>query len=159
MPSPDRPRADVHLRDVTAADLPIFFAQQLDPEATHMAGFPSREHDAFMAHWAKNMAHAGNIMQTIVAGDHVAGNIVSWAQDGQREVGYWLGKDYWGQGIASAALALFLEHVAARPLYAHVVKHNLGSIRVLEKCGFVPAGEHDEELQLRLGDEPGAHAS
>jgi len=26
--------------------------------------------------------------------------------------------------------------VAIRPLYAHVVAHNVGSIRVLEKCGF-----------------------
>ena len=41
----------VTLRDVTEADLPIFYEQQLDPEATQMAAFPSRDRDAFMAHW------------------------------------------------------------------------------------------------------------
>jgi len=42
---------DVQLRDVLADDLPIFFEQQLDPEATQMAAFPARDRDALMAHW------------------------------------------------------------------------------------------------------------
>lgn len=41
---------DVLLRDVTESDLPIFFEQQLDPDATAMAAFPSRDREAFMAH-------------------------------------------------------------------------------------------------------------
>jgi RimJ/RimL family protein N-acetyltransferase len=45
--------------------------------------------------------------------------------------------------------------VEARPLYARVVKSNVASIRVLEKCGFVKVGEHAgdngmEELLLEL---------
>ncbi len=43
-------------------------------------------------------------------------------QTGQREVGYWFGRQYWGKGVATRALAAFLDHVAVRPLYAHVVK-------------------------------------
>jgi RimJ/RimL family protein N-acetyltransferase len=54
-------------------------------------------------------------------------------------VGYWLGRSYWGRGIATRALALFLPLVPARPLYAHVASHNTGSMRVLVKCGFRPA--------------------
>src|SRR4029077_2832758 len=45
----------VTLREVTQEDLPIFFEHQLDAEATRMAAFPSRDHEAFMAHWARIM--------------------------------------------------------------------------------------------------------
>jgi RimJ/RimL family protein N-acetyltransferase len=93
--------------------------------------------------------------KTILFDGHVAGNVVSWQQSGKREVGYWIGKEYWGKGIATTALSEFLSHVAARPLYAHVAKHNIASIRVLEKCGFTISGESApgeavEELVLIL---------
>jgi RimJ/RimL family protein N-acetyltransferase len=147
---------DVFLRAVTEADLPIFFEQQLDPEATRMAAFPSRDRDAFMAHWAKIMTHDTNILKSILFNEQVAGNIVSWEQGGQREVGYWLGKEYWGKGIATKALAAFLCQVKTRPLYAHVARHNLASRRVLEKCGFRMYNEEVEEFVLKLkSDERG----
>ena len=132
----------VILRDVIEADLPIFYEQQLDPEATQMAAFPSRDRDAFMAHWKnKVMGNENGKVKAILFDGHVAGNIVSWEQSDQREVGYWLGKEYWGKGIATKALAEFLGYVKIRPLFAHVVKHNIGSQRVLQKCGFVISGE------------------
>ena len=130
----------VVLRDVIESDLPIFLAHQLDPQATSMAAFPARESDAHFAHWAKIMSDGTNVLKTILADGQVAGNIVSWDASGQREVGYWLGREFWGQGIATRALELFLGEVAIRPLYAHVVRHNRASRRVLEKCGFVVIG-------------------
>ena len=141
--------AEILLRDVTEADLPIFFEQQLDPDATQMAAFPSRDRDAFMAHWKKIMGNESNILKTILFNGHVAGNIVSWYQSGEWEVGYWIGKEYWGKGIGTKALTEFLGCVRARPLFAHVAKHNIGSQRVLQKCGFVISGEakfHDENV-------------
>lgn len=106
----------VILRDVIEADLPIFYEQQLDPEATQMAAFPSRDRDAFMAHWAKIMNNKTNIIKTVLFEGQVAGNIVSWEQSGEREVGYWIGKEYWGKGIGTKALAEFLGYVKIRPL-------------------------------------------
>jgi RimJ/RimL family protein N-acetyltransferase len=141
---------DVVLRDVTEDDLPILFEHQLDPDATRMAAFPARDRQAFMAHWARILADATVAKQTILVGGQVAGNIGSWEQSGKREVGYWLGKQYWGRGVATAALAAFLKHVQARPLFAHVAKHNLASRRVLEKCGFLCCGEEDDEFILKL---------
>ncbi len=138
------------LRDVSASDLPIFFEQQLDPVATQMAAFPARDRDAFMVHWAKIMAGESNILKTILYGDQVAGNIVSWEHDDEREVGYWLGRAFWGKGIATQALALLLQQVSSRPLTAYVVKHSLASIRVLEKCGFTRTSEEGEEVKLIL---------
>lgn len=133
--------SSVVLRDVTEADLPIFFEHQLDTEASQMAAFPSRDRDSFMAHWRKILGDSTLIKQTILFDGAVAGNIGSFEQDGQAQVGYWIGREYWGKGVASAALAAFLAHVQARPLYAHVAKHNLGSVRVLEKCGFAICGQ------------------
>ena len=127
---------NILLRDVIESDLPILFEQQLDPDATAMAAFPSRDREAFMAHWTKIMADESNILKTIVFDGQVAGNIVGWENTGEWEVGYWIGKEYWGRGVATQALLLFLGLVKTRPLYAHVVKHNIGSRRVLEKCGF-----------------------
>lgn len=133
---------NVRLRDVIESDLPIFYEQQLHPEATQMAGFPSRGEEAFMMHWkTKVLGDDTVLVQTILFNDEVAGNLVCFEQLGEREVGYWLGKDYWGKGIATQALEDFLKHIETRPLYAHVAKHNIGSRRVLEKCGFTISGE------------------
>lgn len=133
--------SDVLLREVTASDLPIFFEQQLDPDATQMAAFLARDREAFMAHWTKILGDETITKKTILFEGQVAGNIVSFEQFGERLVGYWLGKEYWGKGIATQALSAFLDQVKVRPLYAHVAKHNIASIRVLEKCGFTIIGE------------------
>jgi len=140
---------NVLLSDVTESDLPIFFEQQLDPDATEMAAFPSRDKAAFMAHWAKTLGDGSVITRTVVVDGKVAGNIVSWDQEGRREVGYWIGREFWGKGIATRALSAFLSEETTRPLYAYVASHNVASIRVLEKCGFTISDE-----QLDPSDEP-----
>lgn len=132
---------NVQLRHVLETDLPIFFEQQLDPEAAQMAAFPARNREAFMTHWKRIMTDESILIKTILFDGNVAGNIVSFVQLGEREVGYWLGKEYWRKGIATRALEQFLELIETRPLYAHVAKHNIGSRRVLEKCGFTIAAE------------------
>jgi RimJ/RimL family protein N-acetyltransferase len=106
-----------------------------------MAAFPARDREAFMAHWAKILVDPEVPKKTIVIDGAVAGNVVSWVQSGRRLVGYWIGREYWGRGIGTEALARFLTVATERPLYALVAKHNVGSIRVLEKCGFAPCGE------------------
>ena len=150
---------NIILREVTESDLPILFEQQLDPEATAMAAFPSRHREAFMAHWARIMADEKGIIRTVLFNGQVAGNILSWEMEGEREVGYWFGREFWGKGIATQALAEYVNIVTTRPLYAHVAQHNIGSRRVLEKCGFKvigedsytnPAGVSVEEFMLKL---------
>lgn len=127
---------EISLRPSTADDVEVFYEHQLEPEGIAMAAFPARDRETHFAHWDKILKD-DNILRTIVAGGEVVGNVVSWVHDGRRELGYWIGKAYWGKGIATEAVKLFLEEVPDRPLEAWVAGHNLGSIRVLEKCGFV----------------------
>jgi RimJ/RimL family protein N-acetyltransferase len=131
----------VQLREVQEGDISIFFEQQRDPLANQMAAFPARDEQNFMQHWAKIMQDKTNILKTILFEGQVAGNLVSFVLSGEREVGYWLGREFWGKGIATQALSLFLQQLDERPLYAHVARHNIASQRVLEKCGFKLAGE------------------
>jgi len=133
----------VTLRDVIPSDLPIFFIHQQDPEANRMAAFTSRDpsdREAFDNHWAKIMNDDTIINKTILYNGEVVGNIAKFIMFGQPEIGYWIGKEFWGKGITTRALAAFLKVVNIRPLYAAAAKDNAGSLRVLQKCGFVITG-------------------
>jgi RimJ/RimL family protein N-acetyltransferase len=132
--------AEVSLRAVEGDDLPIFFEDQADPEASRMANFVPRDREAFMAHWEKVLRDETVVVRTIEFQGRVAGNVVSWEHDGERDIGYWVGREHWGKGVATSALSAFLHELETRPLRAHVAHHNVGSIRVLEKCGFTRRG-------------------
>lgn len=129
----------VSLRAVVDADLPIFFVQQADAEAVHMAAFTSKDPAdgaAFDAFWTRIRGDRSVYIQTVLADGEVAGSVLRYVDDGHPEVSYWLGREYWGTGIATLALGLFLVLLEERPIYARAAKDNYGSIRVLEKCGF-----------------------
>ena len=134
------PGGRISLREVEAADLPTLFEHQNDPVANQMAAFPPRDHEAFMAHWKKVLADEKVIKRTILFENEVAGSVLCFER-GQLQIGYWLGREFWGHGIASRAVWQFVSLIPIRPLWAHVAKHNGASIRVLEKCGFKLAGE------------------
>ena len=147
------------MRDVEEHDLPIFFEHQLDPDANRMANFDARDRAGFIGHWAKIMRDDTVVVRTVEFEGRVTGNIVSWEHDGERDVGYWIGREHWGKGIATAALSAFIAEIGMRPLHAHVAAHNVGSIRVLEKCGFErtgggstapPDADGVEELLMKL---------
>jgi RimJ/RimL family protein N-acetyltransferase len=138
------------LRDVVESDLDAFFEHQRDPDANEMAIFPARDRETFDAHWRKILADDSLTKRTIVHAGQVAGNIGCWEQDGQRLVGYWIGREFWGKGIATEALAELTEELKVRPLHAWVATTNVGSIRVLEKCGFVQVGSRTTDVEELL---------
>jgi len=153
----------VRLREVEDGDLAIFFEHQADPISSLMAAFPSRERGPFEEVWGRIRRKGGVSARTILFDGQVAGNILCFERGGETLIGYWLGREFWGKGIATRALTQFLSIVKHRPLHARVAKHNTRSIRVLEKCGFVHCGEGSitdlaepvEEFVFRLsGDSP-----
>ena len=139
------------LRDVVDDDIPIFFEQQNDPEAIEMAAFPPREWQPFVEHWGRIRTDPTLVTKTIVADGQVAGNVLSFPRADRRYVGYWLGREFWGRGLATRALAELVEELD-RPLYAEVSTTNIGSIRVLEKCGFKVIGKTVEHHEALGGD-------
>ncbi|MFF9374365.1 GNAT family N-acetyltransferase [Streptomyces griseoluteus] len=150
---------DVRLRGVTEDDLEIFLAFEHDPEAVRRSRFTPRPRDAFLTHWRTRIFPDPDcLVRTVLADGEVAGNVVSWTQDGRRFVGYWLGRPYWRRGIGSRALGRFLtEEEPVRPLYADPFAGNTASVALLEKHGFTRVGEPDEEgFVLLVLDGPAA---
>ena len=130
--------AVIALRPVAPSDVQIFYEHQADEVAAHMAAFTSRDRAAHFDHWAKRFqGDDSGIVRTVTVDGAVAGNVMSWpdAEVG-RLLGYWIGREFWGQGVATAAVGAFLAEVRERPIYAFVAAHNGGSQRVLEKNGF-----------------------
>lgn len=161
------PLPKVTIREVEPSDLDTFYLHQLDPEANRMAAFVGREprdRPTFDAHWRKILNTAGITQRTIVADSQVAGHVACFPLEGNLEVTYWLGQEFWGRGIATEALKQLLRLVVARPIVARTATDNLGSLRVLQKCGFTIVGqdkgfahgrgEETAEYLLRLDSEP-----
>jgi RimJ/RimL family protein N-acetyltransferase len=151
------------LRGLRDEDLAVLFEQWADPIAARMAAFTASDHmdrRAFERRWSRLRADETVIARVIVADGEVAGTISSWGDPDEREVTYWIGRSFWGKGIATGALRAFLTVDPARPLHARVASDNVASRRVLEKCGFrIIAHERGfaearsaeiEELVLRL---------
>jgi RimJ/RimL family protein N-acetyltransferase len=153
----------ITMREVKASDLETFYEHQLDPEAVRMAAFvceDPKDRVAFRAHWDKILNSSQITNRAIIAEGRVAGHISCYPQGGDLEVTYWLGREYWGRGLATQALSRMLDLVVHRPIFARAATDNIGSIRVLQKCGFAIVGnnkdfangrgEDTEEFILRL---------
>jgi RimJ/RimL family protein N-acetyltransferase len=134
---------ELSLREVRDEDLPIFFEQQRDPVYDRMAAFTHKDPSnraTFDAHWAKIRADPAITIRTIVFEGEVVGSVATFVLFGDREVTYGIARRHWGKGLATRALSRFLGLVTTRPLHARAASDNLGSLRVLEKCGFRVTG-------------------
>jgi RimJ/RimL family protein N-acetyltransferase len=153
----------VGLRPVTNADLDGLFAQMSDPESVRMAAFTAQDpsdRDAFNARMTRVLSSPGSLHRAVEYDGVLVGSIASFVVDDDTEVTYWIDRAYWGRGIATRALGLLLELVPVRPVFARAASDNLGSLRVLTRCGFevigtnrdyAPGrGEVIEETILRL---------
>jgi len=65
------------------------------------------------------------------------------------EIGYWLGRKYWGEGLMTEAIMLILKfgfgNLGLHRIYAKLFEDNTGSVRILEKSGFKLEGRMREE--------------
>ncbi len=145
---PEIDSGSVSLRRVTPGDLPVMYAYQLDPEANRMAVARARNAEVFAAHWEKSLSDPGVVARAILVDGELAGHIACFKLGGQDSVGYWVTRAHWGKGVATKALGQFVGIVTKRPLHARAARSNAGSMRVLEKCGFVLTGyEWAEETE------------
>jgi RimJ/RimL family protein N-acetyltransferase len=127
------------LRPVLETDLPTLFEQRRDRVSNQMAAFTLPDPDnreAFMDHSLKNLHDPKVLWRAILLDGALVGSVAFFEMEGQASLAYWIDRAFWGRGIATRALTLFLQEARERPVYARVVEDNLGSRRVLEKCGF-----------------------
>jgi RimJ/RimL family protein N-acetyltransferase len=124
-------------------DLDQLFLFQLDKETNFLSAFTANDNNDKAAYLKKHtpfLSDPSIHMQTIWLGDKIVGSIAKFVMEGNPEITYWIDRKYWGQGIATAALKKFLNLEGTRPIHARVAYDNIGSQRVIEKCGFVKIG-------------------
>ncbi|MBS1780238.1 MAG: GNAT family N-acetyltransferase [Bacteroidetes bacterium] len=134
----------VALRQTEIPDLERFFQFQLDQEAIYLAAFTPKDPNNKEAYLEKYTRHLGDPtinMQTILLGETIVGSIAKFVMEGDTEITYWIDKNFWGKGIATEALKSFLTIENSRPIFGRVAFDNIGSQRVLEKCGFLRTGK------------------
>ncbi len=99
--------------------------------------------------WEKGVSFTYAVMD----GDDFVGacgvEIDKRGREGQPEIGYWIGKPFWGRGYGYAAARAVLTRVFSEQDWQYVIArsltHNPASIRILEKCGFQSTGEEEED--------------
>ncbi|MEO8769893.1 MAG: GNAT family N-acetyltransferase [Ferruginibacter sp.] len=135
---------EIKIRKTEKSDLPFFFQFQLDKEANFLAAFTAKDptdKEAYLEKYSKFLHEPTINMLTILIDETIIGSISKFEIQGDAEITYWLDKNFWGKGIATTALNYLLANENARPIFGRVAFDNLGSQKVLEKCGFVKIGE------------------
>lgn len=134
---------EIELRQTHKNDLETFFMFQLDKDANYLAAFTPKDpsdKDAYIKKWTQLLSDEKVNIRTILFQKEIAGSIAKYEMEGDAEITYWIGKSFWGKGIASNALKNFLEIEKTRPIFGRVAFDNIGSQKVLEKCGFSKIG-------------------
>lgn len=153
----------VALRQVNDSDLPVFFEYLRDPEAAAMAAIDPNDQHSFQKRWINLRRNPEAVVRTIEEPETnaVLGHITGFPDGSDFRVAYWVDREYWGRGVATAALGAFLQEVERRPVYARSPRHNKAAVVVLERNGFHLVGEESgysadagqvlDELILRHG--------
>ena len=118
----------------------MLYRFQLDAESNRLAFTHPQDRSDFDTHWGEVLADPDVTARAIVFNDSLAGSISCFLAEGLHHIGYWIARPFWGRGIATQALRLLLDELPHRPLYSRVAEFNAGSIRVLDKNGFVEIG-------------------
>lgn len=134
---------DIKLRQTEIADLEKLFLFQLDKEASYLAAFTPKnptDKSAYIIKHTKLLSDPTVNNQTVIVNNRIVGSIAKFEMEGEAEITYWIDRSVWGQGVATKALKHFLALETARPIFGRVAFDNVGSQKVLEKCGFVKIG-------------------
>ena len=148
------------LRPWAERDAPslAFFANEPLIAKNLRAGFPSpyglEDAKAFIA-FCHAQDPAENLCLAITDDDTAVGSIgVFCGGNGLAELGYWLGRPYWGKGIMTKMIAEIcgqaFHRFAIDEIFAEPYEWNAASQRVLEKAGFVYTGEKEKSRVYTL---------
>ena len=152
------------LRPWEESDAEILFKWAKDPEVGPRAGWPphkdvdeSREiiRNVFSGEgmWAVVLKETDEPIGCVGYLPAGASNLKIAPDEG--EVGYWIAKPYWNQGICTEALQLVIDHCfqekGFKMLWGTFFTSNPASGRVMEKCGFIDTGVEVTCPNLQVG--------
>ncbi|MEO6671602.1 MAG: GNAT family N-acetyltransferase [Ferruginibacter sp.] len=156
---------NITLTSTEKEDLEILFLFQLDNEGNYLAAFTSKDPSdkaAYIEKYSRFLTEPTINMRTIRVENKIVGSISKFVMGTDNEITYWIDKEYWGRGIATEVLKLFLKIENNRPIFGRVAFDNFGSQRVLEKADFIKVGADNgfanarqteiEELIYKLSD-------
>ena len=142
--SQDAPTVQALAGDAAVADTTLNIAHPYPPGAaaqwiaTHDAEFEGK----LGAIFAVTAQGIGTLVGAISVGMNAAHR--------HGEIGYWIGRPFWGRGYATAALRLLVAHCFSRlglhRVFAHHMARNPASGRVMEKAGLRPEGTLREHI-------------
>jgi [ribosomal protein S5]-alanine N-acetyltransferase len=152
----------ISLRALNEGDIDALFALFSDPVAMrYWAYLPYTERVQAEQRLQKDlegMARQEWLPWGIAQGTALIGTVTLHdlnREQGRAEIGYMLGRAHWGQGLASEAVSLAIDHafgpLGLRRLEADIDPRNSGSQRLLERLGFLKEGYLRERWQV--GDE------
>ena len=141
------------LRTFTEDDAPLLYELNLDPEVIRYTLDPMTD-----------LEHAKKVLVEVILPQYVLYNHGRWAahlkedmqfigwcglkyvsERQEIDLGYRFGQKFWGKGYATesayACLQYGFDKLNMRRIVGHALLENLGSIRVLEKCGMQYVGE------------------
>lgn len=137
----------IKLRDYSIADADRFAElasnENVSRYLIYTFPYPYTKQDAEW--WIKTGSKANNsVTKAIEYRGELVGTVGITPQTGWKdhsaEIGYWVGEEYWGKGIATEALCRMTDLVFStmkyKKLFAPVLGPNNASMRVLEKCGY-----------------------
>ena len=140
------------LRAWEDADAAALFVLASDPEIGPRAGWPAHASEAESLETIRNVlrgAESYAVALRTADGGAPAGTLAGAIalKDGrfitaptEYEVGYWIGRPYWGHGYAPEAMAALIAHarydLGATAIWAGYYVGNTQSRRVMEKCGL-----------------------
>ena len=150
------------LRAFTEADAEDVFAWAGDARVTMFLGWQPHESieatRQVLAGWIAEYANEDHYDWAIEFGGRVIGRIhTNYVSRGHRrcELGYYIGHDYWGKGLASEALRRVLDYLfneaGMNRVEAIYEPENPASGRVMEKCGMKYEGTLRQFFRCRDG--------
>lgn len=155
------------LRPWREEDAPRLYALCRDPEIGPAAGWPVHKSVEESREIIRSALSGEGIWAVTLRGDELPVGCVGLkptaaVEADEPELGYWIGRAYWGQGLIPEACEAVLERCFTSPGAARVwcghYEGNEKSRRVMEKCGFSPVMSRVERVEL-LGEERLCHYS
>ena len=156
----------VYLRELSEEDIPAWFERASDHESADLAGDSIPESAEMGFSWLQRHREQFRrqigirwaiVPQDLAASVGTIGLTITSTEDRIAEIGFVIGRAYWGKGLGTAAAQLVTHYafhtLGLAEIQAEVLQRNLASRHVLEKLGFQLERDLPGDSQAEMGSE------